>query len=915
MELEASPNGSSGWVKRGPTSLGLPSNAQISRIKKMVSGEYYCTGQDFRGAVAPNVHKNIRFAKPLLRKLNAGSNGLGDSSTDMLTFQPYLGLDWDGNGTATGTDAGRGISSGQVYTNGGSQTVSSSRNTRYPTRIFPNEWDIAEDKDGHIIAIFRCGPGGWDGWAGAQSTKYIFVRMRKQSNGKYLWPAQPGTDFFEAPFNPPLPRVGGPVHPCLLHFTAGQDDVIVFAARRNAELNPSRFYYSLTNGVSWVGFGANITAATAEDPYYAQAVVLNTSQSHVKKVCIFGSSQRDLDPSTTVDFLITEYQFTFTGTPDDGPTPPAAPTFAPNGGTFQDTVTVSMSAPAGCVIHYTTNGADPTSASPTATSLTFTSTTTLKAISRRTADNQISGIKSALFTVQDTPPVPQAPTFSPNGGQFTGSVVVTLTAEADCTIRYTMDGTTPTSTVGTLINSRSGQVTLTVDTTLKAVAIRAGAPSASAVKSASFDAVDSGGGGDDVVLTGPFRPGSVVNDIAVGTKPWNELDSAVGSDNVKAYCGLDNSQVGNYAKATEFPLSLPANASSVKEVVFRLERAQTSSSGNAQDNKVVLVKNNVPQSTPDKAAGTIWPTELTGDVTVTITFSEADLAGYTPQDVVGSGFGLAVSPRNPAGTDTFAKIDDLYIQSVTFGTTAVAKPPAPTVSPPAGSLQAGSFTVTLACADESADIYYSTSASTNPNFPPDPDPGYGNYQLYTGPFQLSVTDGGVRKVKAVADNGVQSDITLAEWTTEEITTPPAPVIAPSSRDVAAQENFFVTISSSLMTATLAYVTTLSDTGTVILPDRSYSSGSAVGGTLIAERAFTSPTSSGGTPIADNTYNSGDELEVNIPPEPELDLSNYTIYSTPVLMSVPVGKVLRVKAVARSASGILSPTTMTTYTAV
>jgi hypothetical protein len=44
------------------------------------------------------------------------------------------------------------------------------------------------------------------------------------------------------------------------------------------------------------------------------------------------------------------------------------------------------------------------------------------------------------------PPVLPPPEMSPSGGSFTGSVTVILKAEPGATIRYTVDGTVPTST-------------------------------------------------------------------------------------------------------------------------------------------------------------------------------------------------------------------------------------------------------------------------------------------------------------------------------------------------------------------------------------------------------------------------------------------------------------------------------------
>ena len=62
-----------------------------------------------------------------------------------------------------------------------------------------------------------------------------------------------------------------------------------------------------------------------------------------------------------------------------------------------------------------------------------------------------------------------APSFTPDGGSFTDSQSVTISADSGATIRYTDDGTTnPTASTGTVY---SGALSLTATTTIKAVAI------------------------------------------------------------------------------------------------------------------------------------------------------------------------------------------------------------------------------------------------------------------------------------------------------------------------------------------------------------------------------------------------------------------------------------------------------------
>jgi hypothetical protein len=100
----------------------------------------------------------------------------------------------------------------------------------------------------------------------------------------------------------------------------------------------------------------------------------------------------------------------------------------------------------------------------------------------------VSGLSSSLsantsVSLSVTQPVAAAPTFSPAGGTYTSAQSVTISsATSAASIRYTLDGTTPTATTGTLY---SGPVTISSTTTLKAIAFASGYTD-SAVTSATY---------------------------------------------------------------------------------------------------------------------------------------------------------------------------------------------------------------------------------------------------------------------------------------------------------------------------------------------------------------------------------------------------------------------------------------------
>ena len=65
----------------------------------------------------------------------------------------------------------------------------------------------------------------------------------------------------------------------------------------------------------------------------------------------------------------------------------------------------------------------------------------------------------------------KAPTISPDGGTFSDSQNVTITADEGVTIRYTLDGTNPTATTGTVYEST---ISISETTTIKAIGTKNG---------------------------------------------------------------------------------------------------------------------------------------------------------------------------------------------------------------------------------------------------------------------------------------------------------------------------------------------------------------------------------------------------------------------------------------------------------
>ncbi len=144
------------------------------------------------------------------------------------------------------------------------------------------------------------------------------------------------------------------------------------------------------------------------------------------------------------------------------------PTISPAAGTYSASQTLSLStATPGAEIYYTINGVDPTT-SDFNYSLTgpfpVAVTTTVKAIATKPfmTDSPILIAPYTINLLQVAPPV-----FSPVPGSYTSSFTVSMTsATPGAVIRYTTDGSTPTSVYGTIGTS----VTVSDTMTLKAIA-------------------------------------------------------------------------------------------------------------------------------------------------------------------------------------------------------------------------------------------------------------------------------------------------------------------------------------------------------------------------------------------------------------------------------------------------------------
>jgi hypothetical protein len=196
---------------------------------------------------------------------------------------------------------------------------------------------------------------------------------------------------------------------------------------------------------------------TSASTVYSGPIAVDSGTVTIKAKA-FKSGMTDSDTASTT-FTIMEHV--------------AAPTFNPAAGTYSSAQSVAISCTtAGSSIRYTTDGSDPTSTTGTAYSgpISVANSMALKAIAYANEMTD-SDIASAVYTINIEPDQVAAPTFNPAAGTYSSTQSVEMMCSTNgATIRYTTDGTEPTSTSTTY----SSSITVSSTTTVKAKAFKSG---------------------------------------------------------------------------------------------------------------------------------------------------------------------------------------------------------------------------------------------------------------------------------------------------------------------------------------------------------------------------------------------------------------------------------------------------------
>ena len=354
------------------------------------------------------------------------------------------------------------------------------------------------------------------------------------------------------------------------------------------------------------------------------------------------------------------------GTIQQGSNPqPVKPTVIanpPSGSTFTESVTVTLRSTQGADIHYTVDGSTPSESSDTYSApLTFTQTTTLK-----TYVSNANGSNVQTFTYTKGQAPKPVVTASPAGGEFEGSVSVTLSVNPVGTpIHYSTSGTATASSP-----VYSSALTFTETTTLSTYVENAAGPNVQ-----SFTYTMKPGGVDEhyVYYDGTFSAPQVwawidgnTNCTAAGKWPgdnmtkkngkwyWavpsgksvpkqiiiHEGDNRIGGGNLNYVDKATYHQDGSYTSKVDEPtpqkpsITINPNGGTVKgsatiTVVINNDATSISGTFNGESLSLQNGSNNVSVSqylTSDKATGSlsVSATNAQGTTTANVSFTRDD---------------------------------------------------------------------------------------------------------------------------------------------------------------------------------------------------------------------------------------------------------------------------------------------------
>ncbi|MGD0978849.1 MAG: chitobiase/beta-hexosaminidase C-terminal domain-containing protein [Candidatus Bathyarchaeia archaeon] len=562
----------------------------------------------------------------------------------------------------------------------------------------------------------------------------------------------------------------------------------------------------------------------------------------------------------------------------------ATPTFSPPAGTYASSQSVTVScATSGATITYTVDGSEPTSSSTAYSSpVSVSVTTTIKAKAFNSGMTD-SDTASATYTINIPPGKVATPTFSPSAGTYTSSQSVTVScATSGATIRYTADGSEPTSS-STVYSS---PVSVSVTTTIKAKAFMSGM-------------TDSDTASATYTINIPVKVATPTFSPPAGT--YSSAQSVtVRCDTSGATIGYttDGSEPSSASTVYSGPILVDSGTLTVKAEAFKsgMTDSDTATATYTINPQQVSTPNLSPAGSSYSSAQSVTISCATSEATIRYT---VDGSEPTSSSTV---YSIPISVSSGTVTVKAKAFKDGMIDSDTASATYTisvepAKVAAPTMSPPGGTYSS-TQNVALSCDTEGATIRFTVDGSVPTS----------SSTAYSGSISVGSTT--TIKAKAFKSGLTDSDTASATYT---INIPPGkvatPMFSPPGGTYSASRS--VALSCSTNDATIRYTVDGSEpssTSTV------YSSPVSVSvTTTIKAKAFNSGMTDSDTGSATYTINTSPDFSVSASPASQSVSQGQSTTYTVTVTSVggfSAGVSLTVTGLPTGATSAFSPSTVT-----
>jgi hypothetical protein len=307
------------------------------------------------------------------------------------------------------------------------------------------------------------------------------------------------------------------------------------------------------------------------------------------------------------------------------------PSFTPPADTYNHDIAVALSSTTGATIHYTIDGTPPTASSTVyASAIPIAGDGTSKRIRAYATKSGMSDSDPAQadYVINYSYNRVATPALTPPGGSYTSAQTVAIScATTGSTIRYTLDGSTPSDTAGDLY---PGPILISSNKTLKAIAYKGGMAN-SVIASADYS------------FRTPITPLSFT---ATGADQAVNLtwSAAPGATSYKVYCAQ-----GTFVDKSVTPIVIPGT--DVSKSVLSLAVNTTyafiiTSVGDYGESDPSSIKTATTFQKLDKPSISPGDTTSNTPVSVTITATSGAYISYTTNGTTPSATGGALSPVN-----------------------------------------------------------------------------------------------------------------------------------------------------------------------------------------------------------------------------------------------------------------------------